>query len=96
MLVLFFLRYRQRPLGALGGLGLWVATPGAMILAWLLTQKLAGEAIGGRALLLAGVMLVLVGLQFVVSGLIGEVMMRIYYEGGAGRQYQLQEDAEPA
>lgn len=91
VLVLFFLRYRQRPLHAFGGLGLWLATPGAAILAWLLALKLMGEDIGGRPLLLAGVMLVLVGLQLVVAGLIGEVMMRIYYERGGGRQYHLKE-----
>lgn len=96
VLVLFFLRYRQRPLHAFGGLGLWLATPGGLILAWLFAQKLVGEAIGGRPMLLAGVMLVLVGLQLVVAGLIGEVMMRIYYEGGGGRQYHLKEDAEAA
>jgi glycosyltransferase involved in cell wall biosynthesis len=94
VLVLFFLRYRQRPLHAFGGLGLWLATPGTLILAWLFAQKLAGEAIGGRPLLLAGVMLVLVGMQLVVAGLIGEVMMRIYYEGGGGKQYHLREDPE--
>ncbi|WP_326541877.1 glycosyltransferase family 2 protein [Pseudorhodoferax sp.] len=91
VLVLFFLRYRQRPLHAFGGLGLWLATPGAAILAWLFALKLAGESIGGRPLLLTGVMLVLVGLQLVVAGLIGEVMMRIYYERGGGRQYHLRE-----
>lgn len=96
VLVLFFLRYRQRPLHAFGGLGLWLATPGALILSYLFLVKLTGEAIGGRPLLLAGTMLVLVGLQLVVAGLIGEVMMRIYYEGGGGRQYHLKEDAEPA
>ena len=96
VLVLFFLRYRQRPLHAFGGLGLWLATPGAGILAYLLAIKLTGEAIGGRPLLLAGVMLLLVGVQLVVAGLIGEVMMRIYYEGGGGRQYHLREDADPA
>jgi len=96
VLVLFFLRYRQRPLHAFGGLGLWLAAPGTMVLGYLLALKLAGEDIGGRPLLLAGVMLVLVGLQLVVAGLIGEVMMRIYYEGGGGRQYHLREDADTA
>lgn len=94
VLVLFFLRYRQRPLHAFGGLGLWLAMPGTLMLAYLFTSKLAGQDIGGRPLLLAGVMLVLVGLQLVVAGLIGEVMMRIYYERGGGRQYHLREEPE--
>lgn len=96
VLILFFLRYRQRPLHAFGGLGLWLALPGSVVLLYLLALKLGGEAIGGRPLLLAGVMLLLVGIQLIVAGLIGEMMMRIYYERSGGVQYQVRERvAEP-
>lgn len=89
--IVFFMRFRQRPLHAFGGLGLWLATPGVLILLWLLAQKLMGDAIGGRPLLLAGVMLVLMGMQFIVAGLIGELLTRIYYESGSGLQYYARE-----
>lgn len=92
VLVLFFKRYRQRPLHAFGGLGLVLALPGAAILTYLLALKLTGEAIGSRPLLVGGVMLLLVGIQLVVAGLIGEMMMRIYYEEG-GTQYHVREQA---
>jgi hypothetical protein len=39
------------------------------------------------ALLMAGVMLVLMGMQFIAAGLIGELLTRIYYESGSGLQY---------
>jgi hypothetical protein len=68
ILVVFFMRYRQRPLHAFGGLGLWLATPGVLILLWLLLDKLMGHAIGGRPLLLAGVMLLLMGAQLIAPG----------------------------
>ena len=71
ILIVFFMRYRQRPLHAFGGLGLWLAVPGALILTWLLILKLFGEDIGGRPLLLVGVMLVLIGAQMIAAGLIG-------------------------
>lgn len=89
--IVFFMRFRQRPLHAFGGLGLWLATPGVLILLWLLAQKLMGDAIGGRPLLLAGVMLVLMGMQFIAAGLIGELLTRIYYESGSGLQYYAKE-----
>jgi hypothetical protein len=85
--IVFFMRFRQRPLHAFGGMGLWMATPGVLILLWLLAQKIMGEAIGGRPLLMAGVMLVLMGMQFIAAGLIGELLTRIYYESGSGLQY---------
>ncbi|WP_416401420.1 glycosyltransferase family 2 protein [Alicycliphilus denitrificans] len=91
ILIVFFMRYRQRPLHAFGGLGLWLATPGALILLWLLLQKLMGHDIGNRPLLLAGVMLLLMGVQFVAAGLIGELLMRIYHEAGGAPQFHAQE-----
>lgn len=89
--MVFFMRFRQRPLHAFGGLGLWLATPGMLILAWLLVQKLLGADIGGRPLLLAGVLLVLMGMQFIAVGLMGELLTRIYYESGGGQQYHAHE-----
>ncbi len=91
ILIVFFMRYRQRPLHAFGGLGLWLATPGVLILLWLLLQKLMGHDIGNRPLLLAGVMLLLMGVQFVAAGLIGELLTRIYHEAGGAPQFHAQE-----
>ena len=91
ILIVFFMRYRQRPLHAFGGLGLWLATPGVLILGWLLVQKLLGEDIGGRPLLLVGVMLLLMGVQLVAAGLIGELLMRVYHETGGAPQFHATE-----
>ncbi len=89
--MVFFLRYSQRPLHAFGGLGLWLATPGALIVLWLLVQKLMGEDIGGRPLLLVGVMLLLMGAQLIAAGLIGELLIRIYHEAGGAPQFYAEE-----
>ncbi len=95
VLVVFFLRYRQRPLHAFGGLGLWLLLPGGAVLAYLAALKLLGESIGGRPLLLAGVLLVLIGAQLIVAGLTGELLIRVYHEGGKRPQYHTRE-AVPA
>lgn len=87
VLIVFFMRYHQRPLHAFGGLGLWLATPGGLILGYLAIVKVSGEAIGGRPLLMAGVVLLLVGLQLIVAGLIGEMLVRIYHEGRGRPQF---------
>ena len=94
ILVVFLMRYRQRPLHAFGGLGLWLAAPGALILLVLLVQKLGGEDIGGRPLLLVGVMLVLMAAQLVAAGLIGELVIRVYHEAGGAPQF-FAEDCVP-
>lgn len=95
LLVVFVLRFRQRPLHAFGGLGLSLATPGALMLGYLLALKLLGEAIGQRPLLMAGTMLVLIGLQFIVAGLLGEMLVRIYHEDGPRPQYHVRAPRTP-
>ena len=93
ILIVFFMRYRQRPLHAFGGVGLWLAAPGMLILGWLFLLKLLGEDIGGRPALLVGVMLVLMGAQMIAAGLIGELLTRIYHEAGGVPQFHAEEIA---
>ena len=101
MLIVFLMRYRHRPLHAFGGMGLWLATPGLLMLAWLAGLKLLGHDVGGRPLLITGVMLLLMGLQLIVAGLVGEMLIRIYHEGRGQPQFYAHEhdplaDAAPA
>jgi dolichol-phosphate mannosyltransferase len=72
--VTFMGRYRHRPLHLFGGLGLVLSTIGAAILVYLTIVKLGGEAIGRRPLLLLGVLLVVVGIQFLSLGLLSELV----------------------
>jgi dolichol-phosphate mannosyltransferase len=72
--VTFMGRYRHRPLHLFGGLGLVLSTIGGAILVYLTIVKLSGEAIGRRPLLLLGVLLVVVGIQFLSLGLLSELV----------------------
>jgi glycosyltransferase involved in cell wall biosynthesis len=95
--VKFALRFLQRPLHAFGGVGLALAVPGAAALAWLAFDKLVlGNDIGGRPLLLLGVLLVLMGVQLLATGVIAELIMRVYHEPQGHRQYLLRPPASGA
>ena len=72
--VLFMSRYRHRPLHLFGGLGLTLGAVGTAILVYLTVVKLTGEPIGRRPLLLLGVLLVVVGIQFLSLGLLSELV----------------------
>jgi len=72
--VTFMSRYRHRPLHLFGGLGLALGTVGTGILVYLTVEKLTGEPIGKRPLLLLGVLLVVVGIQFLSLGLVSELV----------------------
>ncbi|HYL91446.1 MAG TPA: glycosyltransferase [Burkholderiales bacterium] len=86
----FLMRFLHRPLQAFGGVGLTLGAAGFLILAWLTAEKLAlGHDIGGRPLLLLGVLLALIGVQLIATGLIGELLTRIYHEPQGRPQYLL-------
>jgi glycosyltransferase involved in cell wall biosynthesis len=86
----FLMRFLHRPLQAFGGVGLAFGAIGFLILAYLTYEKLAlGAEIGGRPLLLLGVLLALIGVQLVATGLIGELLTRIYHEPQGRPQYLL-------
>jgi glycosyltransferase involved in cell wall biosynthesis len=72
--VSFMSRYRHRPLHLFGGLGLILGAIGTAILLYLTIVKLTGEPIGRRPLLLLGVLLVVVGIQFLSLGLLSELV----------------------
>ena len=72
--VSFLGRYRYRPLHLLGGLGLVLSVVGLGTLVYLTVVKAQGHAIGGRPLLVLGVLLVVVGIQVFSLGLLGELI----------------------
>jgi glycosyltransferase involved in cell wall biosynthesis len=72
--VTFMGRYRHRPLHLFGGLGVLMGAVGFVILTYLTVIWFWGSAIGHRPLLTLGVLLVVVGIQFVSLGLLSELI----------------------
>ena len=68
---------------AFGLLGLLFTTLGVLICGYLATIWFMGDAIGGRPLLLLGVLLILVGVQSFSIGLLGEFMTFQYHRKDA-------------
>ena len=73
--VLTLTRYARKPGHLFGAGGLLLGTAGAGILAWLSVLWLLGHSIGERPLLQLGVLLVLVGVQLLMFGLLAELMI---------------------
>src|SRR3989440_3054033 len=84
--VSFIGRYRYRPLHLFGGLGLLLGAFGFAVLVYLTVLKIDGQAIGRRPLLILGVLLVVVGLQFFSLGLISEMITSHHEERAPGRE----------
>ncbi len=84
--VSFIGRYRHRPLHLFGGLGLALSTAGVGVLTYLTVVKAMGHAIGGRPLLILGVLLVVVGIQVFSLGLITELITSHHEERSSERE----------
>jgi glycosyltransferase involved in cell wall biosynthesis len=72
--VLFITRYTRRPLHLFGAIGLVCCGAGFVINAYLAIIWALGSSLSNRPLLLLGILLMLVGIQVLTTGLIGEMI----------------------
>lgn len=90
--VKFLLSYSTRPLQVFGLLGLGMGAAGTLILAYLAGVKLIEHTpIGGRPLLLFGILLAFTGVQLVTLGLLAELQARTYREAQGKPAYVIRE-----
>jgi glycosyltransferase involved in cell wall biosynthesis len=73
--VVFLGRYQYRPLHLFGGLGAFLSVAGILIGIYLTILRISGEAIGQRPLLFLGVLLIVVGVQLLTLGLLGQMLV---------------------
>ncbi|GIV75685.1 MAG: dolichol-phosphate mannosyltransferase [Litorilinea sp.] len=73
--------YATRPIHVFGSIGLVLGGFGFLIGLYLSYVKLfLGQNIGGRPMLLLAVLLVVIGVQLITMGLLGELIIRTYHE----------------
>ncbi|BCB95108.1 glycosyl transferase [Dissulfurispira thermophila] len=79
--VKFLQSFSTKPMQFFGPVGMIFGITGVGISLYLSVEKLfRGVNIGGRPLLLLGALLIIVGVQFVGMGLLGEMLVRVYHE----------------
>ena len=91
--VKFLLKYFTRPMHFFGTIGLLGTASGGIILTYLAIYKLTGHeiVIQHGPLMIAGGLLLLAGLMMFSTGLLGEVMIRTYFESQNRRIYAVRE-----
>ena len=79
--VKFLLNYAGRPIHFFGLPGLLSGVVGFLMALYMTFEKLfLGVPMGNRPLLLLAILMMLIGIQFIVIGLLGELQIRTYYE----------------
>ncbi len=89
ILLLFNQKYLQKPIYLFGNIGIGAFLLGMIINVYLLAEKLMGYSIGGRPLLILGIMLIFVGIQFFTTGIIIDLLMKTYYESQKKRPFNI-------
>lgn len=95
----FMLSFATKPFSMMpgrlfGSVGILSSSIGAFITMYLILLKLlTGISIGDRPLFIGGLMLLVLGFQLIMTGLLGELMMRIYFESSDRKAYIVSEKA---
>ncbi len=95
----FLLYFAKKPFRTMPGrlfsfTGAVITGFGSLGLIYLLILKILGQAIGNRPLLTLSVLLVIVGIQSVMMGMLGELMMRVYFESTNRKTYVVRETVQ--
>ena len=89
----FLISYFGLPMRLFGSIGFVCIALGSVILLYLLGEKvMLGHALGDRPLLMLGMLMMVVGVQFLSLGILGELIIRVYHEGGR-RSYLVRQPA---
>jgi glycosyltransferase involved in cell wall biosynthesis len=89
ILMVFMRRYMQKPMHLFGTLGFISLGAGILINLYLLVLKIMGNDIGGKPLLILGLILLLGGIQFITIGIIADINVRTYYESQNKKTYNV-------
>jgi len=90
--VKFLLGYSKRPIHLFGTVGLACAGFGFLSLFFMSIQKIFFDiAMGNRPLMMLGILLIILGFQFMVFGLLAEVLTRTYYESQNKKTYEIRD-----
>jgi hypothetical protein len=83
--------FTQRPLRFFGLVGSLLVLGGTIVLIVMGVQRVAGQGIADRPLLLVGVLLLVLGVQAIALGLIGEIIVHLH--AARHRHYRLADSA---
>lgn len=91
IVITFWQKYSLRPIHIFGGLGLVFSIMGGLITTYLVFIRLVyGTGLADRPLFTAGILAIIIGIQFLTFGILADVMIKIYY-GQNGRKNYLVE-----
>lgn len=96
MTLAFMLKFAKKPFMAMPGrlfgfTGGVIAAIGTVLTAYLVIIRILGQAIANRPLFTIAILMIIIGIQMISTGLIGELLMRTYFESSGRKTYVVRE-----
>lgn len=86
----FWRKYSMRPVHIFGAAGIISFGVGTLILFWMVVEKVYfGNSIGDRLWPMVGIFMTLAGIQFFITGILADMLMRDYYRGRGRMNYAI-------
>ena len=86
--VVFFMRFRARPGHFFGMIGLAIGAAGTVMLGIVMVAKFEfGQDVGTRPMLLIGACTLLASVQMIATGILAEILSRVYYSSPGNSSY---------
>ena len=80
IVVTFWQKYSARPIHLFGGFGLLLSIVGVVVSLYLVIQRLFFDmSLADRPLFMVSIFAIIVGVQFVVTGVLADIMLKVYY-----------------
>ncbi len=93
--VFFFQRFKSRPSHFFGAIGLGFGSIGGLLLMWLFIVKFGfGQDIGDRPMLMISILFIMMAMQFMTTGVLSEMMSRVYFTQDKQSSYYISEHSE--
>lgn len=95
IVVVFWEQYSARPIHVFGGLGLVCSSAGILLGGYLFMMRVLGWiSLAGSALPLLAAFLFIIGLQFFISGILADILIKLYYGRHDVSYYNIEEIVE--
>lgn len=91
LVVSFWQRYSTKPIHVFGVLGVILTLIGTITVTYLGIERLyLNESLSDRPLFILAILMVVIGIQFVMSGILADILVKIYYGQSARKNYLIE------
>lgn len=95
IVISFWQKFSARPIHVFGGLGLLLSITGGLLGAYMGIERLfLGRGLSDRPLFLLAILMVIIGVQFIVSGILADIMLKVYYGQNERKNYLIERVVE--